>query len=155
MFRVPRGFGFQFSDFVFRVVFRFSFFVFPIPGFGFKVEGLGLDLAMLACAGHQHSPRKVYIRLPGTGNSNSHGTRPVHQIISMIKWIRTSRLSIKNSLSWDWTCAGNQHSVGRMVPRTCRSFRRGPFSKSWRPGRVYRVKDSIFQKGFQVRIVVF
>jgi len=30
-----------------------------------------------------------------------HGARPVHQIISMIKWIRTSRLSIKNSL-----CAG-------------------------------------------------
>jgi len=25
--------------------------------------------------------------------------RPVHQIISMIKWIRTSRLSIKNALS--------------------------------------------------------
>ena len=34
-------------------------------------------------------------RLPGNGNSNSHGARPVH---SMIKWIRTSRLSIKNSL---------------------------------------------------------
>ena len=29
----------------------------------------------------------------------SHGARPVHQIISMIKRIRTSRLSIKNSLS--------------------------------------------------------
>ena len=33
------------------------------------------------------------------GNSNSHGARPVHLIIAMIKWIRTSRLSIKNSLS--------------------------------------------------------
>ena len=33
------------------------------------------------------------------GNSNSHGARPDHQIISMIKWIRTSKLSIKNSLS--------------------------------------------------------
>ena len=33
------------------------------------------------------------------GNSNSHGARPVHLIIVMIKWIRTSRLSIKNSLS--------------------------------------------------------
>jgi len=41
----------------------------------------------------------VYTRLPGKGNPNSHGARPVHQIISMIKWIRTSRLSIKNSLS--------------------------------------------------------
>jgi len=37
--------------------------------------------------------------LPGKGNSNSHGSRPVHLIITMIKWIRTSRLSIKNSLS--------------------------------------------------------
>ena len=41
----------------------------------------------------------VDIRLPGKGNSNSHGARPVHQIISMIKWIRTSRLSINKSLS--------------------------------------------------------
>ena len=43
--------------------------------------------------------RKVDVRLPGKGNSNSRGARPVHLIISMIKWIRTSRLSIKNSLS--------------------------------------------------------
>ena len=28
-----------------------------------------------------------------------HDTRPANQIISMIQWIRTSRLSIKNSLS--------------------------------------------------------
>jgi len=43
--------------------------------------------------------RKVDIRLPGNGNSTSHGARPVRLIIKMIKWIRTSRLSIKNSLS--------------------------------------------------------
>ena len=30
---------------------------------------------------------------------NSHGTRPVHLIITMIEWIRTSRLTMKNSLS--------------------------------------------------------
>ena len=42
---------------------------------------------------------KVDVRLPGKGNSNPHGARPVHLIIKMIKWIRTSRLSIKNSLS--------------------------------------------------------
>ena len=30
-------------------------------------------------------------RLTGKGNPNSHGARPVHQIISMIKWIRTTR----------------------------------------------------------------
>ena len=40
--------------------------------------------------------------LPAKGNSNSHGARPVHLIITMIQWIRTSRLSIKNFLSnWD------------------------------------------------------
>ena len=44
--------------------------------------------------------RKVDVRLPGKGNPNSHGARPVHLIITMIKWIRTSRLSIKNSLCW-------------------------------------------------------
>ena len=42
--------------------------------------------------------RKVDVRLPGKGDSNSHGARPVHLSITMIKWIRTSRLSIKNSL---------------------------------------------------------
>ena len=31
--------------------------------------------------------------------ANSHGARPVQLIITMIKWIRTSRLSINNSLS--------------------------------------------------------
>jgi len=44
--------------------------------------------------------RTVDISLPGKGNSNSNGTRPVHQIISMITWIRTSRLSTKNSLDF-------------------------------------------------------
>ena len=43
--------------------------------------------------------RKVDVKLPGKGNSNSHGARPVHLIITMIKWIRTSRLSSNNSLS--------------------------------------------------------
>jgi len=43
--------------------------------------------------------RKVDVRLPEKGNSNTHGARRVHLIITMIKWIRTRRLSIKNSLS--------------------------------------------------------
>ena len=46
-------------------------------------------------------PSKVWIRLAGEGNSNSHGARPVHQIISMMKRIRTSRLSIEKSLCAD------------------------------------------------------
>jgi len=59
-----------------------------------------------ACSARRHRPqqrrnlhRKVNVRLPGQGDSNSHGARPVHLIITMIKWIRTSRLSIKKSLS--------------------------------------------------------
>ena len=36
--------------------------------------------------------------LPGKENSSSHRARPVHQIISMLKRIRTNRVSIKNSL---------------------------------------------------------
>jgi len=43
--------------------------------------------------------RKVDVRLPGKGDSNSYGASPVHLIITMITWIRTSRLTIKNSLS--------------------------------------------------------
>ena len=51
------------------------------------------------CSGeHASGVRKVDLRLPGKGISNSHGARPVHQITSLIKWIRTSRLSIKISL---------------------------------------------------------
>ena len=47
----------------------------------------------------QNLSRKVDVRLPGKGNSNSHRARPVHLIITMIKWIQASRLSINNSLS--------------------------------------------------------
>ena len=43
--------------------------------------------------------RKAGIRLPGNGNSNSHGARPVHLIITTIKWIQSGRLSKQNSLS--------------------------------------------------------
>ena len=57
--------------------------------------------------------RKVGIRLPGKGNSNSHGARPVHQIISMIKLMRTSRLSIKNSLS----VGVQRHFLPPTIPR--------------------------------------
>ena len=47
----------------------------------------------------QKNARKVDVRLPGRRNSTSHGARPVHLMITTIKWTRTSRLSIKNSLS--------------------------------------------------------
>jgi len=46
-------------------------------------------------------------RGPGQGNSNFFGARPVHQIITMINWIRTSRLPIKNSLAgYRWMQSG-------------------------------------------------
>jgi len=62
--------------------------------------------------------RKVDVRLPGKGNSNSRAARQVHLIISMIKWIRTSRLSIKNSLSCvERTWAGMPAVVLNQNPR--------------------------------------
>ena len=42
--------------------------------------------------GQAKLPRKVAVRLPEKGKSDSHDARPVHLIITMIKWIRTSRL---------------------------------------------------------------
>ena len=54
--------------------------------------------------------RKVDVRLPGKGNSNSHGARPVHLIVKMVKWIRTSVLSINHSLSNE--CVGREAGRG-------------------------------------------
>ena len=53
--------------------------------------------------------RKKDVRLPGKGNSSSHRARPVHFIITLMKWIQTTRLPIKKSLSllaWDMARAG-------------------------------------------------
>ena len=58
------------------------------------------------------------VRLPGKGNSNSHGARPDHLFITMIKWIRTRRLSIKNSLPQMW-------ATHRSYRRKCRRDMRG------------------------------
>ena len=60
---------------------------------GWSAESEQQELVWFPCL------RKVDVRLPGNGNSNSHGARPAHPIITMIKWIRTGRLSIKNYLS--------------------------------------------------------
>ena len=46
--------------------------------------------------------RKVGVRLSGKENANSLGARPVHLIITMLKWFRTSTLSTKNSLAVSW-----------------------------------------------------
>jgi hypothetical protein len=79
---------------------------FRVQGSGFRVQGV---VSRVSFSGGEAWPRgavvegvgrirKVDVRLTGKRNSNSHGARPVHLIITMIKWIRTSRLSIKNSL---------------------------------------------------------
>ena len=44
------------------------------------------------------------VRQPGKGNSNSLGARPVNLISPMMKWIRTSSLSIPNFLSGRRQC---------------------------------------------------
>ena len=49
--------------------------------------------------------------LPGKGNPNSHGARPVYLIITMIKWIRTRWLSIKKSRPRDTPFQASYHSV--------------------------------------------
>jgi len=66
----------------------------PAPGLGADSIKLRRFLAPKVLVAHGRV-RKVDVRLPGKGNSNSHGARPVHLIITMIKWFRTSRLSIK------------------------------------------------------------
>ena len=57
--------------------------------------------------------RKVDIRLPGKGDSNSHGARLVHQ---KHRWTRTSRLSIKNSLSPQATKGVAEKATGEKKP---------------------------------------
>jgi len=42
---------------------------------------------------------QILLELSMNAMSNSHGARPVRQIISGIKWLRTSELSIKKCLS--------------------------------------------------------
>jgi hypothetical protein len=63
-------------------------------------HGQEITTRSMPSIGFYGGSRKVDVRLPEKGNSNSHGARPVHLIISLIKWIRTSRLSIKNFLSY-------------------------------------------------------
>jgi len=73
--------------------------MFEVQEFGFGCEEVVLreTFEHLLC-------RKVDVRLPGKRNSNSHGARPVHLIITIIKWIRTSRFSKNLSLRLLSTC---------------------------------------------------
>ena len=80
----------------------------------YSISYIPLDCTPLAR--YTTDPRKVDVRLPGKRNSNSHGARPVHLSITMIKWIRTSRFSIKNSLSTPLTTL-KPHREARASPR--------------------------------------
>ena len=61
-------------------------------------SGFGVQVEENISTHDAGAPRKVDARPPGKGNSNLHGARPVHLITTMIKWLRTSRLSAKKSL---------------------------------------------------------
>ena len=99
------------QDFMRRVscsVFRCSSFVFRVSRFGVRVLCFVFRVSCFGYRASSHEstewasqtiPSKVDVRLPGKGNSNTHDTRSVHLIITMIKRTQTSRLSIKNFLS--------------------------------------------------------
>ena len=72
---------------------------------------------------------KVDIRLPGKGNTQ--GARRFHQIISMIKWIWTSRLSIKPSWEGGGGVLGDQKGEY------------GPDFRTHEPGFGFRASDSL------------
>ena len=65
------------------------------PDFGLDFQEKVLETFQVVPA----SPGGGNGTIANKGHSNSHGARPVHLIITMIKWIRTSRLPRKNSLS--------------------------------------------------------
>jgi len=71
------------------------------------------------CWKFEYSSNEADERQPGKGNSNSHGARPVHAIIAMIKWIPTSRLSIENSLSLAERSVRGQNSE---IPRDIHDY---------------------------------
>jgi len=58
----------------------------------------------------------AWFRLPEKGNSNSHGARTVHLIITMIKWIRTKRtLSVRRRRSG--SCRGSGSAKREQLKR--------------------------------------
>ena len=70
----------------------------PYSGLGLQVQVLTTFRVAPSSLGSEYLTL-WYIRLLGKLNLNSHCARPVPQIISTIKWIRTCRLSKKKELS--------------------------------------------------------
>jgi len=77
---------------------------------------------------------------------DSHGTRPVHLISTMIKWIRTSRLSIKTlSLNEGSNTKGSLILVESAVSRHVRELGVRPSWESVHPGSTsFQVKNNNF-----------
>ena len=64
-----------------------------------RVKGLGCRIyGGSNQVGLGNPTRNIDVRLPGQGNSNLHGARLVHLIITMMRWFRTRRLSSKECL---------------------------------------------------------
>ena len=74
-------------------------FAFTFQVSGFRVQGSGFGLQGSGSVKQYELFASIGRQIRRKGNSNSHGARPEHQIISKIKWTRASRLSTKNSLS--------------------------------------------------------
>ena len=84
-----------------------------LGGGHFLMSEVTLYLVCLAgdrCAG-DWVPRKVDVRLLEKGDSKSHVARSAHLIIATIKWIRTSKSSIKKSLSQGNGWSETNHSA--------------------------------------------
>jgi hypothetical protein len=75
---------------------RFGGWWFPSPSLPSKCPSTRTPSVSHARAPHRSG--LVDVRLPGKGNSNSRCARPVHLIITMSKWFRTSSSSTKKSL---------------------------------------------------------
>jgi hypothetical protein len=92
-----------------------------------------IRIRTVTCPSVSLLPRqKLDARLPGKGNSNSHGARPFRLIITMIKWIRTSRSSKKkclallrappyllNALAHPASFPAVVHGSGEVISRVC------------------------------------
>jgi hypothetical protein len=62
---------------------------------------------------------KVDVRLPGEGNSHSHGAGPVYYNMEMMWWIWTSMLSIQNCLSLSLHAGGAGGQVTKKQRAVC------------------------------------
>jgi len=108
------------------------------------------------------TPWTVDVRQPGKGDSNSHGARPVHQIISIIKRIRTRRLSIKISLSLSEHSSYVTRSVLQIIVHLAATGTTGErpwrFWMVWHFGRIWRIHMQTlitYKRGFNQNYYTF